>query len=62
MSDAKVGFDFQMDSFVSVMAERGTDPDTLICRALELFKDRLRSGEAEVSFLKIYEYKEGGGV
>ncbi len=44
-------FDFGMDSFVAVEAPEGTDPDTLHTQAIELFKERLASGDIVLEFL-----------
>jgi hypothetical protein len=45
-----IGFDFDMDSFVSVQAPVGTDPDTLTDQALALFSERIKSKDAIVCF------------
>jgi len=50
-----VGFDFDADSFVSVQAPEGTDPDTLYEQAKELFKERINSGNFEVTFVEIFD-------
>lgn len=50
-----VSFDFIMDTYVSVKAPEGTDPETLIKQAKELFIDRLNTGEADVIFDSIFE-------
>jgi hypothetical protein len=43
-----VAFDFEMDTFVSVQAPEGTDPDTLVQQALAQFAQRIAEGEAQV--------------
>lgn len=50
-----VTFDFIMDSFVGVDAPEGTDPDTLIDQAIELFRESLRNGNAVVIFDKVFD-------
>jgi len=50
-----VGFDFGMDSFVSVKAPEDTDPDTLHDQALELFRERLAQGDVTLEFIEIYD-------
>jgi len=50
-----VGFDFDMDSFVSVQAPEGTDPGTLTEQALALFAERISSGDAAVTFAGIFD-------
>lgn len=56
MSEPKmVSFDFIMDSFVAVQAPEGTDPDTLVEQAKELFMERLRDGHAVVVFDSVFD-------
>jgi len=45
-----VSFDFIMDSFVSIQAPEGTDPDTLIEKAMIAFHDLLAANQADVIF------------
>jgi len=45
MSSKNVFFDFTIDSLVSVEAPEGTNPDTLIAKATEIFRTRLETGE-----------------
>jgi|2_EtaG_2_1085320.scaffolds.fasta_scaffold17516_2 hypothetical protein len=50
-----VGFDFEADTFVSVQAPEGTDPDTLHEQAIALFKERLAAGDFVVRFHEIFD-------
>jgi hypothetical protein len=54
-----VGYDFTMDSFVSVQAPKGTDPDTLTAAALSLFRERLANNELIVTFDGIFDDETG---
>jgi hypothetical protein len=49
---ATIGFDFSMDSVVSVQAPPTTDPETLIEAAVALFRERIVSGHADVQFIE----------
>ena len=48
-------FDFIMDTFVSVQAPEGTDPETLYEQAQELFVERIIDGNAEIVFDGIFD-------
>ena len=55
MVEKLVGYDFEMDTFISVLAPKGTDPDTLIEEALQRFMDVLIEGHAIVQFMGVYD-------
>lgn len=54
MPTPMITFDFEMDTFVSIDAPEGTDPDTLHQQAIELFRDRLAGGEAQVTLFQTF--------
>ncbi len=54
-----VGFDFEMLSFVSVEALDGTDPETLVEKALDLFVERIRNGDYEINCFQVIDLETG---
>ena len=54
-----VGFDFKLLSFVSVKASVGTDPETLVETARDLFIERLRNGDYEVHCFQTFDSETG---
>ena len=54
-----VGFDFEMLSFVSVEAPDGTDPETLVEKALDLFVERIRNGDYEINCFQTISLETG---
>ena len=54
-----LNFDFEIDSLVSVEAAEGTNPDTLMRQATQLFVERLQQGESEPVFLQTFDSNTG---
>jgi uncharacterized transporter YbjL len=54
-----VFYDFTLDSLVAVEAPIGTDPDTLIEKAKQVFIDRIREGDVEIVFDSVFDQKTG---
>ena len=54
-----VGFDFEFLSFVSVEAPVGTDPETLVETALDLFVERIRNGDYEINCFQTLDLETG---
>jgi hypothetical protein len=54
-----VFYDFTLDSLVAVEAPIGTDPDTLIEKAKQVFIDRIREGDVEIVFDSVFDHKTG---
>ena len=60
MSEPKnVLYDFEMTSFVGIEAPVGTDPETLVAKALATFAERCLSQEAQVELSQIYDPETG---
>ena len=55
----RVGFDFELLSFVSVKASVGTDPEMLVETARDLFIERLRNGDYEVYCFQTFDSETG---
>jgi len=54
-----IAFDFEVVSYVSINAPKGTDPDTLLEQARTLFAERTATGEAEVMFFQTFDSETG---
>ena len=52
-------FDFVCDTAVAIVAEAGTDPDSLVDQAIQKLIDQLSSGQAEVNCDNVYDPDTG---
>jgi len=50
-----IEYDFGLDTFISITAPIGTDPNTLITQAIDRFKERLTEEAVEVQFLQTFD-------
>jgi len=55
----RVSYDFLVDSLVSVDAPEGTDPDTLIEKALQKLCQRAREGDVALMFDTVFDKETG---
>lgn len=55
----RVNYDFTIDSLVSVEAPEGTDPDTLIEKALQKLIQRAREGDLALMFDTVFDSETG---
>tara|TARA_R110000824_G_scaffold76008_1_gene192741 strand:+ start:305 stop:514 length:210 start_codon:yes stop_codon:yes gene_type:complete len=54
-----INYDFTVDSLVSVKAPKGTDPDTLIEKALQKLIQRAKEGDVALMFDTVFDSETG---
>ena len=55
----QVTYDFSVDSFVSIVAPIGTDPESLVSQALDKFVRIMTTNDLELTFDTIFDPESG---